>query len=340
MKTVLLPKNNIEQKLNRDRLPEFCDAIKICVETQYLNNKKEFIIQSGPPYANSSSLHIGHFLNMTLKDFYIKYLSLNDYRVKVKFGWDCHGLPIENKAKGMDGDLLENCADIAKNSKIKHKENLDLFGIISTEPDYMTLSDDFVKRELEIFNQLKSNGFIFKKNKPTWYSPTLNTVLANSEIEYKDIKEESLYFLLPTPIYGEKLLVWTTTEWTVAGNQAVCLSPNISYCKTDSGMICSKKFADISGLNSTPYDVSKLTHYTNSKGEQCPVLFDEFVTDTETGIVHLCGGHGDEDYAVLIKNGIEPKNVVEDIKDLLKHIKNYTIRICLLSHSVSTFISG
>jgi isoleucyl-tRNA synthetase len=334
MSTVLLPKNNIEQKLNRDNLDKFREGIKSHVEKLYNQNTNDFILQDGPPYANGD-LHIGHFLNKTLKDFYIKYLLVNERRVKVRFGWDCHGLPIENKAKQIEsGELFENCAAIAHEYKKKQKDVLNLFGIFSTEPDYMTLTEDFKQREIEIFNKLKEGGFIFNKNKPTWYSPALKTVLANSEIEYKDVEDESVYFKLKIND-DVSFLVWTTTEWTVSGNQAVCLNPTIPYCitytnpsnpdRSQAGLFCSERYAMLHGLKYYLVDHNKFTHYTNLKGEQCPVLFDDFVTDSETGIVHLCGGHGDDDYNVLVKNGIEPKNVVEDVNDLLSHIQTFKI---------------
>ena len=327
MSTVLLPKNNVEQKLNRESLDEFRDQIKDKVEKLYQANDKEFILQDGPPYANSNGFHIGHLLNKTLKDFYIKYLLMNGYKVKVRFGWDCHGLPIENKAKAMNGDLFENCANIANTSKINQKKNLDLFAIYSTNEDYLTLSDDYKQRELDIFNKLRDGGFIYKKNKPTWYSPTLKTVLANSEIEYKDLEEESLYFKLKIN-NDVSFLVWTTTEWTVSGNQAICLNPNISYCITyeeDGGLFCSERFAMLNGLKYYNVNNDQFKSYTNHKGELCSVLFDDFVSDSETGIVHLCGGHGDDDYNVLVKNEIEPKNVVDNISELLEHIDTFKV---------------
>jgi isoleucyl-tRNA synthetase len=326
MATVLLPKNNVEQKLDRESLDRFRDQIKDKVETLYKDNNKEFILQDGPPYANGD-LHIGHFLNKTLKDFYIKYLLMNGYKVKVRFGWDCHGLPIENKAKAMDGDLFENSKKVALTYRDKQKTTTNLFGIYSTNEDYLTLSDDYKQRELDIFNKLKDGGFIYKKNKPTWYSPTLKTVLANSEIEYKDLEEESLYFKLKIN-NDVSFLVWTTTEWTVSGNQAVCLNPNISYCITceeDGGLFCSERFAMLNGLKYYNVNHDQFKSYTNHKGELCSVLFDDFVSDSETGIVHLCGGHGDDDYNVLVNNEIEPKNVVDNISELLEHIDTFKV---------------
>lgn len=326
MNTVLLPKNIIAQKLDRTILSDLRVDIQKQVEELYNINSKEFILQDGPPYANGD-LHIGHFLNKTLKDFYIKYHLVNGFKVKVRFGWDCHGLPIENKAKQMSGDLIENCRSIALKYHDLQKETMHLFGIFSTEKDYLTMDEDFKGRELELFNELNDCGYVFKKNKPTWYSPALGTVLANSEIEYQDIKDESLYFKLPLTVGTCSMLVWTTTEWTVWGNQALCINPDISYCTTKSGLICSEKFAKERGWEFESLEFEKIINYTyvNPKGQECKILSDSFVEDTQTGIVHLCGGHGDEDFEVLTKNGIEPKNVIDEIELIESHIANYRL---------------
>lgn len=322
MNKVLLPKDTVTQKLDRDKLSFFCELIKKEVNKRYELNIDNFTVVDGPIYSNNSA-HIGHYLNKTLKDFYVKYNLIQGKKVKFSFGWDCHGLPIENKTRTMSGDLLENCKNIALKFKEEQKNVFNKFGIFSTEPDYLTLTDDFKQRELDIFNKLRDGGHIFKKNKPTWYSPTLKTVLANSEIEYKDLQEESLYFKLPITS-DVSFLVWTTTEWTVAGNQAVCLNPTIPYCVTEDGLLCSEKFAMLNGLEYSSINHDQFQTYKNHKGELCPVLFDDFVSDSETGVVHLCGGHGDDDFNVLSKNGVESKNV-SDVEDLLTHIESFKV---------------
>ena len=323
VKEVFLPKNKLSQKLNRDNLSNYNKMIKEEVDLCFNKNNQEFVIQDGPPYANGE-LHVGHLLNKTLKDFYIKYYLKNGYKVFVRFGWDCHGLPIENRAKNMPGNLLENCKQIAESYSQIQKNTLSLFGIYSTDKDYLTLSDDFVKRELNIFNKLKESGYVFKKNKPTWYSPSLNTVLANSEIEYQDIEDKSLFFTFKID-ENLSLLVWTTTEWTIYGNQAVCLNPNVVYVKTKDGLICSQFCAKSRGWEYEVYDTNNLKSYFNHKNEVCPVLFDNFVSEENTGIVHLSGGHGEDDYNVLVNNNIIPKNVVEDLFELQKHIEYFKI---------------
>jgi isoleucyl-tRNA synthetase len=319
---VYLPKDKIGQKLDRSILSKLNNDIEAKTQSLYEINDGHFIVQDGEPYANGE-LHLGHLLNKTLKDILVKHQLINGKKVVFSFGWDCFGLPIENKAKDMDGDLYDNAKNIALKYKNIQKNTLNKFGIFSTTPDFLTMDDDFKEREILLFNTLFENGFIFNKNKPTWYSPTLKTVLANSEIEYKKIADESVYFKLNFKD-GKSFLVWTTTEWTVSGNQAICLNKQIEYVLTEASLICSKKYASENKLNFIPFDVSNLETYINHKGDSCRVLFDDYVTDDHTGIVHLCGGHGDDDFRILEKNGITPKNVC-DVENILEHIINYKI---------------
>jgi len=321
---VLLPKDTIPQKLNRDKLEDITNCIKIYQERLYnINTKEDYIIQDGPPYANGN-LHIGHLLNKTLKDVLIKYKLSKGYKVKCSFTWDCHGLPIENKAKNMEGDLLENAKNVALYYSDKQKETLYKFAIFPTEENFLTMDEDYKDRELKLYNELKNNDYIINKNKPTWYSPTLKTVLANSEIEYKELEDESVYFKLDLGEY--KILVWTTTEWTIPGNQAICVNRDIEYVVTEENYICSKKFAIENNLfiKYDNFDFILYNEYTNTEGLIRPILYDEYVTDNKTGVVHLCGGHGDDDFRILSSNNIESKNVC-DKENLLEHIANYRL---------------
>lgn len=324
MGEVLLPKDIIKQKLDRDNLTQINSKIKEYIKQLYDSGVDSFVVQDGEPYANGE-LHLGHFLNKTLKDFIIKYNLINGKKAKIKFGWDCHGLPIENKAKEIDGDLKTNAKNIADNYSVIQNETLELFGIYPTEGKFKTMDSDFIERELKLLNGLIEEGYIIKKNKPTWYSPTLKTVLANSEIEYKKFEDESIFFTFNSICNKYKLLIWTTTEWTVLGNQALCLNENITYVCTKDNYICSEKFAIENKMDYNIFDLSLITSYINYMGKECPILYDDYVDESQTGIVHLCGGHGDDDFRILENNNIIAKNVCEN-DELLNHISNFKIK--------------
>lgn len=301
---VYLPKTeglHVPQKLDRSTLPKWNAAIKDRVQELHSSNTgKPFILQWGPPYASSPALHAGHLLNGTLKDILIKQHLNEGRKVEVRFGWDCHGLPIENKVKDRVGSddkelLKRECREFATKSYEGQRGDFHLFGIYSTAPDYLTMDEDYVQREKDIFNALKEAGLIVKKNKPTWYSPSLGTTLANSEIEYGDATDESVYFRVrlvwdstgssyPQPP-GTDLLVWTTTEWTIAGNQAVCLNSNIDYVYVGpKNFVCSRKLALENGWSFGLFDFkdpicSGFKTYLSPSGEECPILWDDFVTE-------------------------------------------------------------
>lgn len=329
---VYLPKtdgDHVPQKLDRTLLPRWNDNIKGRVEKLYQEGAKSFIVQDGPAYLNGP-LHLGHYLNKTLKDILLKQLLLDGYKAEMRLGGDCHGLPIENRAKKegdhtSDENLLQYCRQIAERYIDEHRETLHSFGVHFTAPDYLTMSSNFVQREKGIFQHLANEGLIVKKNKPTWYSPSLKTTLANSEVEHNELTDQSVYFFFDLPNSDDRLVVWTTTEWTIPGNQAVCLSKSIPYCKAGN-LICSVSFAKEKQWDHAPFDVSTLKTYLRHDDVECPVLFDDFVQDDPltTGIVHLCGGHGDEDFEVLSRNGIAPRNAAE-LHDLEGHMANYSL---------------
>lgn len=306
-KQVFLPKNKIPQQLDRLKLRDFNFHFKDYFENLNKQNENPFILQDGCPYANND-FHMGHLMNKILKDVRVKFGVLDGEKMLFQLGWDCHGLPIELR---VDGEL-DKCPLVVKEYSTKQKETANLFGVYGFGDDYFTMNEDFKQREIDLFNQLLAQGDIYKDKKIVWYSPSLGTVLANSQINYKKVEVEGLYVLL-----GD-FLCFTTTEWTLAANQAVCLNPNIQYVKTNEGWYCGKFFAV---QNDIPHiDVSLENIPTTYNGK--PVLYDNFVTETGTGIVHLCGGHGEIDNEILKKNGIEGKTVCEP-KQFAVHLNTY-----------------
>lgn len=334
---VYLPKTDelhVPQKLDRSTLDQRNAEIRDRVSELYDTAQGDpFILQDGPPYANGD-LHVGHLLNKTLKDILIKQLLNEGRKVQVRFGWDCHGLPIENRAKAQVGihetGIAAACQRVAQEFKARQKATMHKFGLYSTQPDYLTMDADYVQREKDIFEQLKANGLIVKKNKPTWYSPSLGTTLANSEVEYQEVTDQSVYFtveIVHTSGMRTQLLVWTTTEWTISGNQAMCVSPDVFYVEVPGkDLVCSRKFALERGWSfAGPFDFNGWNTYIAPNGQEQPVIFDRFVTDDMgTGIVHSCGGHGDEDFDVLTKHGIAPMNAAP-IEELAQHMVTYRL---------------
>ncbi|KAF7638238.1 hypothetical protein Mgra_00002210 [Meloidogyne graminicola] len=226
------------------------------------NNLKKFTILDGPPYANGN-VHVGHAINKLLKDFVLKSRVQMGYNVDFKSGWDCHGLPIELKVLKQDNkiqniiNLRENCRKIAENSIQSQITSFLRWGCSSdfTNP-YITMSPDYVSKQLEIFAKLYECGLIYRKIGPVYWSPHSCSALAESELEYNDEHKSiailfgfrlinfninNLQWLNMSAISPKSkkstqfyLMIWTTTPWTIPMNNAIAVNPNIEYAAIES----------------------------------------------------------------------------------------------------------
>ncbi|KAF9365674.1 hypothetical protein BGX34_009009 [Mortierella sp. NVP85] len=220
---------------------------------QRANNPGElFVLHDGPPYANGH-LHLGHALNKLIKDFVNRYRVMRGFKVDYRPGWDCHGLPIELKAlaelKVKDRSQLSpmdirTVAQASALSAIEVQKNEFLsYGIMGDfDNGYVTMSKDFETRQLKVFHEMMNKGLIYRANKPVYWSPSSQTALAESELEYKDDHKsrsawvgfdvekpsEALYKVLPKSA-SLKAVIWTTTPWTLPANRCVAVHPKLSY---------------------------------------------------------------------------------------------------------------
>ncbi|KAF7300647.1 hypothetical protein HMN09_00950200 [Mycena chlorophos] len=209
-------------------------------------DRSEFILHDGPPYANGD-LHMGHAMNKILKDIITRFHVSRGRRVKYNPGWDCHGLPIENKALkelGADSSSLSPLVirQAAHKTALREVENqksqFQLLGIMadwSTETTYRTIDHEYQMRQLRIFQSMVENDLIFRRYRPVHYSPSSRSALAEAELVYKDdhvshsvyvsfglksTKSQALEDLLKQEQSSAQLLVWTTTPWTLTANMA------------------------------------------------------------------------------------------------------------------------
>ena len=210
------------------------------------SSKGTFLLHSGPPYANGD-LHIGHALNMVLKDFVVRSKSMAGYDAPFVPGWDCHGLPIEWKveqalnAKGIKKDdisvkeLRDLCRAEANTWIDLQRESYKRLGCLADfDNPYKTM--DF-KNEAEIVRALGdmfNNGYVYRGVKSTQWSIAEQTALAEAEIEY-DEKHESTAIFLAFPIIqndetiDESIIIWTTTPWTIPSNRAIAYAVDAEY---------------------------------------------------------------------------------------------------------------
>lgn len=338
-KTLNLPKTSFKMKAN---LPQK-EALMIKEWNKFnlyekLNDKEKpiYFLHDGPPYANGN-IHMGHALNKVLKDIILKYKRLRGFNAPYIPGWDTHGLPIEWKIIQEMGDKVANmsalelraeCKKYALKHVEKQKQDFIRLGILGEwNNPYITLSPEFEAEELRVFKEIYENGYVFKGLKPVYWSPTTETALAEAEIEYKDVTSSSIYVkmelqedaLSKLGVDSASIIIWTTTPWTIPANMGISLNPEFEYglYETSKGNLIvatelSKVAFDKMGLdaklikNVDSRDLEN-THYKHPIFDRIGLIMlgDHVTLDAGTGCVHTAPGHGDVDFVVGKKYGLE-----------------------------------
>ncbi|MDQ5971142.1 MAG: isoleucyl-tRNA synthetase [Patescibacteria group bacterium] len=215
--------------------------------------KGNYVFYDGPPFATGLP-HYGHILGSTVKDVIGRYQTMRGFRVPRKWGWDTHGLPIENiveKDLGISGRKaieeygVDKFAEHARASVLKYvaewKKTVDRIGRwVDFDNAYMTMDNSFIESVWWALGEMNNKGLLYEGVRVLAYCPRCETPIANSEIamdnSYKDITDISVY--VKFQITGEEntyLLAWTTTPWTLPGNTAIAVNNNIDYIYVKNG---------------------------------------------------------------------------------------------------------
>lgn len=324
-KKLNMPKTDFTQRSeHKTKEPELLKLWENTLNERNKLNQKRFLLHDGPPYANGE-LHVGHVLNKVLKDMVVKWKLMNGYKVDFRPGWDCHGLPTELavqkkfKEKLSHSDLRKECHKLANGFVEKQMETFKSLGVFADwENKYQTNKKEFEVKQLELLYFLMNKGLVYLDNRPVHYSPSTRTVLAESELEYQDRTDVSAYFTFDLED-GRKLVAWTTQPWTLLGNKAVCVNPNLTYKEVvkENQTYVVGEFSDVvEGETSREFKGNELEglNYVNKlTGEKGVVLLDDFVkSDSGTGLVHLCPAHGDEDFEVCKRNNLEGEDLTDN----------------------------
>ncbi|KAJ2722049.1 isoleucine-tRNA ligase [Coemansia sp. Benny D115] len=326
-------------------------------EWQLKNNTgPQFILHDGPPYANGD-LHIGHFMNKVLKDIINRYQVMQGRRVLYIPGFDGHGLPIEQKAlaslKSNDQESLDPkeirriARDFALKAVAKQTSSFKDYAIMGDwENPYLTLNPQYEANQLEIFKTMVERGYIYRQNKPVYWSPSSRTALAEAELEYNDAHvSTSVYVKYPlTKEAASRLgvegrvsaLIWTTTPWTLPANCAIAVNSDLSYAivevreNAESGSKIYRLIVSESRLETlgtilpegsrielirtvAGRELVGLTYDNILRNKEGSILTADYVAaDAGTGLVHTAPGHGKEDYELGVANGIEVYSPVDD----------------------------
>lgn len=301
-----------------------------------------FILHDGPPYANGD-LHIGHALNQILKDFITRYKSMSGYHAPYVPGWDTHGLPIETaltKKKKVDrkkmsiAEFRQKCAEYAMGQVDSQRTQFKQLGARGDwEHPYITLTKNYEAAQIRVFGEMAKKGYIYKGKKPVYWSPSSESALAEAEIEYQDKRSPSIYVTFEVTDGkdvldgGEKIIIWTTTPWTIPANLGITLHPDIMYAVVK---VNGEKYVLAEDLLE---EVSEALTWEDPeivktfKGEEADkmvakhpfydrdslvMLGDHVTTDAGTGCVHTAPGHGEDDFVVARSYGIEALSPVDD----------------------------
>ncbi len=209
--------------------------------------KGNFVFFDGPPFATGTP-HYGHIVASAIKDAVPRYFTMRGYRVERKWGWDCHGLPIENIAekelgirhkKEIEELGVAKFNDICRSKVLEYAEDwkkvMHRFGRwADMENAYKTMDRDYMESVWWVFKELWDKGLVYEDYRSMHICPRCETTLSQQEVSegYKDVKDLSViakFELVDEP--GTYVLAWTTTPWTLPGNVALAMGKDIEYVK-------------------------------------------------------------------------------------------------------------
>lgn len=337
--TVHLPKTDFPMRAGLpQREPTMLEQFEEQQIYQKLMKKNEgkpkFILHDGPPYANGD-VHIGHALNKIVKDMIVRYKNMSGYYAPYVPGWDTHGLPVESaimKNKKINfhdltvNEFRDKCHEYAMSFVDRQREQFKRLGVIGDwDHPYITLTPDFEAAQIRVFGEMAKKGYIYKGLKPVYWCYTDETALAEAEIEYQDDPCTTLYVKFPVKDdlgklaqYGDlakmSFVIWTTTAWTLPGNRAISLNPDLSYVllKAENGeiyILAEGRVDEVKkacGLQHTEVLAKETGRFFELMTAQHPfadrdshILCGEHVTlEAGTGCVHTAPGFGADDFLV------------------------------------------
>lgn len=304
-------------------------------------DKPPYIFYDGPPFATGLPHH-GHLLASTLKDIIPRYFTMCGRHVQRRFGWDCHGLPVEHeidkqlnmstreavKEFGVRG-YNDACRDIVQRYVRQWRQTVTRLGRwVDFEQDYKTMDLGYMESVWWVVKQLWDKDLLYQGRKVVPVSTALGTSLANFEASqnYREVQDPAITVLLPLEDDDASLAVWTTTPWTLPSNLAVCVHPRLEYLKVrdlDNGRcfyLAQGRFEDyarqhklqvldqVPGIQLKGRRYRPPFDYFHDEAERggFQVVCDEYVTDRDgTGLVHQAPAFGEDDYRILRENGIE-----------------------------------
>ena len=318
-------------------------------------NKKKFYFLDGPPYT-SGKVHLGTAWNKSLKDSILRYKRMQGFNVLDRAGYDMHGLPTENAAEKELGiknkddiktfgvaKFVKACKDLSiRNMKIMNVDFQRLGVWMDFENAYQSVKKEFIDGEWWLVKKVHEKKRLYEGLRSMAWDWQHQTALAKHELEYKNIKDRSIYVKMKVKGKNEYLIIWTTTPWTIAFNLGIMVNPKLDYvkCKVNNeywvvakvlastliSSIAKKKFGiveefkgkELEGLEYEPPFYEELKEHYDKIKEDHPkthtvVMSEEYVDiSSGSGLVHMAPGCGPEDYEVGHRNNLPAWNLVKE----------------------------
>jgi len=315
---------------------------------QVAKGRPRFVLHDGPPYANGD-IHIGHAVNKILKDIIVKSRMLAGFDAPYVPGWDCHGMPIEVQIEKQHGKNLSPeatqrlCRAYATEQIARQREDFKRLGILGDWNDpYLTMAPKNEADEIRALGMLLKKGYVYRGLKPVNWCFDCGSALAEAEVEYEDRKDPAIDVGFPfaepdkvarafglgsLPDKPGFAVIWTTTPWTIPGNQALNAHPEFTYhlVDTERGLLilaadlqeaCLARFK----LSGTTLGACKGAALENLRfkhplyDRSSPVYLGDYVTlDTGTGIVHSAPAYGVEDFESCRRYGMKDAEILTPV---------------------------
>ena len=347
--TINLPRTVFAMKANlpvkEKEILKFWDDLDLYERIQQKNARGEwYLLHDGPPYANGD-IHMGTALNKTLKDFVVKYKAMRGWKCPFVPGWDCHGLPIEHRLlKEMhrtkhDVQLLDfrrKAREFALKWLDTQRLQFRRLGVLGKwDQPYLTMDPQYEAKEVESFARLYNDGYVYRGLKPVHWCIECETALAEAELEYQDRESPSIYVKFKADdrinerfgVRDACVVIWTTTPWTLPANLAIALHPRFQYGAIEVGgetmILALETLPRVKDeLNWPEHRILATVSGQELEGATCAhpladrqskLILADFVTaDQGTGCVHTAPGHGQEDYEIAGKYGLEIYSPVDE----------------------------
>ncbi len=313
--------------------------------------RPRFVLHDGPPYANGD-IHIGHAVNKILKDIIVRAKTLAGFDAPYVPGWDCHGLPIEHQIEKTHGKHLEGnqaralCRTYAQEQIERQKKDFIRLGVLGDwNNPYKTMEFRTEADEIRALGEMYRKGYLFKGLKPVNWCFDCGSALAEAEVEYADKKSPAIDVAFPLdaaergrlasafsvaalPEKTAYAVIWTTTPWTIPGNQALNVHPEFVYELVDTPKGLLILAAELRAVALERYGLEgkvlgacqgialdRMVFRHPFYDRALTVFLGEYVTlDTGTGIVHSAPAYGVEDYDSCKRAGMKNDEILTPVQ--------------------------